>query len=84
MRKVPPPDRLGSVLFRTKSVTARQFPVGSWSMYVDEGDIWGPWATHDEFLFMSSRPLTLVKNNYTYDLILPLDIEANSPIKTSH
>lgn len=52
VRKVPPPDRLGSVLFRTKSVSARQFPVGSWSRYVDEGDTWGPWATHDEFLFV--------------------------------
>lgn len=60
-------------MFRTKSVSARQFPVGPWSRYVDEGDTWGPLATHNEFLFVFLLSLTLVKNNYVYNLILLLD-----------
>jgi hypothetical protein len=63
------PGRVGSVLFRTQSLSARQFPMGTWSRYVDEGDTWGPLVTHNEFLFVSSLLLALAQNNYTYNLI---------------
>lgn len=66
-------DRVGSVLFRTKSVSARQFPVGPWSRYVVEVGTWGPLATHNEFLFVLLLSLTLVKNSYIYNLIMLLD-----------
>lgn len=52
---------------------AREFPVGTWSRHVDEGDTWGPLVTHNEFLFVSSFLLALAMNNYTYNLILVLD-----------
>lgn len=69
----PFPDRADSMLFRTESVSAREFPVGTWSRYVDEGDTWGPLVTHNEFLFVFSLLLALPMNNCTYNLILVLD-----------
>lgn len=54
-------------------LSARQFPVGTPSRYVDEGDTWGPLVTHNEFLFVSSLLLALALNNYTYNLMSVLD-----------
>ena len=52
---------------------AREFPVGTWSRPIDEGDTWGPVVTHNEFLFVSLLLLAWVMNNYTYNLISVLD-----------